>query len=105
MAIQSISHGCADSLFNEAPIGAIGVWCPLDDGVNPSDWAQLCRFLGTLGEEQFNRVKRMLLKGAEVIQDLESEDSRPKRWDMVPLLSVGPSGLNGDFQREIGEEI
>ena len=34
-------------LFSEPSVAETGVWCALTDGINPAQWAQICRHIGT----------------------------------------------------------
>lgn len=89
-------------LFSEPSIAETGVWCTLNPGIDPSEWASLCRFLGNLCPNEFKKVKN------RVMSSPDSLGSRFKRmFDLshinmveVPILSIGPSGIGGEYQRE-----
>ncbi len=93
------------------------VWSKVNHGIDPSQWASLCRAIGELSPREFsgvvalvnahNSLKNALVghtKGLLGIGDEEQEESslnsEVDRQEM-PLLSVGPSGVGGEFQREI----
>ena len=40
-------------IFSEPSIAETGVWCHLRDGIDPADWAFLCRYLGNLSPCKF----------------------------------------------------
>ena len=42
------------------------------------------------------------IQGNRGIGEGQGRDSRGIEWVDVPILSVGPSGINGEFQREVG---
>ena len=91
-------------LFSEPGIAETGVWCSLNDGIDPAEWASLCRYIGNLGVSEFNVVRR------KVVGSPDSLGSRVKRLFSgsqgrmagMPLVSVGPSGIGGEYQREVG---
>ena len=74
-------------LFSEPSIAETGVWCSLSDGIDPGDWASLCRYIGNLGVREFGAVVRAVRgrKDAPV---------------GMPLVSIGPSGVGGEYQWE-----
>lgn len=47
-------------LFAEPAIAETGLWCELTDGIDPTHWAHLCRYLGNLTPEQFKKVEKRL---------------------------------------------
>lgn len=90
--------------FNELSHCEIAVWCKLEPGIDPAQWASLCRFLGRLNPTAFKAISRglsrtRLLKGARRLVDdlLDTPKGTP---DAPPLISLGPSGVGGEFQRE-----
>ncbi len=90
-------------LFSEPSIAETGVWCSLNDGIDPADWAYLCRYIGKLSPREFRVVKK------QIVSSPDSLGSRMKRlFDFgqissvnVPILSFGPSGIGGEYQREV----
>jgi len=98
------------SNFNELGNSEFAVWCKLDTGISPSDWAYLCRKIGQLSPREFTQVSLLInpqhrslkmalkrhVRGLIGLGDVRGQER-------VPLVSVGPSGLKGQFQREIGE--
>ncbi|MHC4206618.1 MAG: hypothetical protein ACYSTT_18350 [Planctomycetota bacterium] len=83
-------------LFSEPSIAETGVWCQLSEGINPAQWAALCRFIGTKRPHEFETITRMV-KGGKVTHSPLAE--KPKNVKM-PLVSIGPSGIGGPYQRE-----
>ena len=41
-------------LFSEPAIAETCVWCELSEGINPAEWANLCRHIGTLTQRISN---------------------------------------------------
>lgn len=82
-------------LFSEPLYTETGVWCELTTGLDPEEWASLCRYLGSLSPKQFKQVKKKLYP------DPDSLINRLKRLfifdpsetDGLPLVCLGPAGL------------
>ena len=83
-------------LFSEPSIAETGVWCTLTDGMDPAQWASLCRFIGNRSPRAFDAIVR-LVSGRE---NSEVGSAGADRMAGVPLLSIGPSGIGGEYQRE-----
>ena len=88
-------------LFSESSIAETCVWCELSEGKDPAEWAALCRYLGTLDWGEFARVRRAIIPepdrmGAGMKRRLCHTDTLVR----VPLVSIGPSGIGGKYQRE-----
>ncbi len=102
-------------LFSEPSIAETGVWCELNQEIDPSAWAFICRKIGKMSYEEFSLFDALLdahfnaktaLKGQiEAIMgiiegqggDLNREDSGQN----MPLVSIGPSGMGGEYQKYI----
>ena len=101
-------------LFSEPAYSETGVWCQLNEGIDPAQWAEACRYLGTLTPNQFqearkrlfsqkNEVKSSIINNKSSIRrSPDSLFSRLKRifcfnqadFDHIPLVSIGPEGIN-----------
>jgi len=88
-------------LFSEPSIAETCVWCELSEGIDPAEWAALCRHLGTLGSEAFEHVRMQIMPAPDRM------DTRIKRVSCgtdklvrIPLVSIGPSGIGGEYQKE-----
>jgi hypothetical protein len=89
-------------LFSEPLYSETGVWVELNPGIEPEEWASLCRYIGNMGQKEFKKCKKTILPSPDSLK------SRLKRLFTfngsnlvgIPILSVGPSGINGEFQRE-----
>ena len=79
-------------LFSEPSISETGVWCSLNEGIDPAEWASLCRFIGNLCPREFGMVVKAV-KGRK-------KSGRVIGTGM-PLVSIGPSGIGGEYQREV----
>jgi len=88
-------------LFSRPSTAETCVWCELSEGIDPAEWAALCRYLGTLDTEEFARVRRTITPEPDRMGARMKK--RPCRADAlvrVPLVSTGPSGIGGVYQRE-----
>ena len=86
-------------LFSEPSIAETCVWCELSEGIDPAEWAALCRYLGTLGTEEFGRVRRKIIPQPDRM-DATMKRRRTDALVRVPLVSIGPSGIGGKYQKE-----
>lgn len=100
-------------LFDIPSIAETGVWCTLNDGIDPAQWAGLCRKIGQLSPNRFAEVADFLNKNDQKSNNstfnifhssLRSPDSLFSRLKRVfsfnqdevahlPLVSIGPEGL------------
>jgi hypothetical protein len=83
-------------LFAEPSIAETGVWCSLSEGIDPAQWASLCRFIGTRSPREFDAIVKMV-KGGSNFTAASVEKAQDIR---MPLVSIGPSGIGGQYQRE-----
>ncbi len=84
-------------LFSEPSVAETGVWCALSDGIDPAEWARVCRYLGTRGREEFEKIRDSVMSASQ-------RKNRPAfksvGFSSPPLVSIGPSGIGGQFQQE-----
>jgi len=45
-------------LFSEPSVAETGVWCQLSEGIDPENWAYICRYLGRLSPYEFKRAQK-----------------------------------------------
>ena len=88
-------------LFSEPSIAETGVWCELSEEIDPAQWAGICRKIGKLSLLKFNLLKQVL-RSAESSLTIPKVDSSRKTYVEPPLLSIGPSGIGGELQWEVG---
>lgn len=89
-------------LFSEPSVAETGVWCDLSEGIDPAEWASLCRYIGTLSPTEFERVKgKIITKPNSVKSKLKSLCNRTENSVAIPLVSIGPSGIGGQYQSEM----
>ena len=74
-------------LFSEPSFAETGVWCKLEESIDPAKWAKLCRHIVSLDSTEFERVAVMLMP---------KQRSAP-----IPILSIGPSKVGGIYQWEM----
>jgi hypothetical protein len=87
-------------LFSEPSVAETGVWCNLSEGIDPTQWAMLCRYIGTLSPTEFEQVK------SKIITKPDNTKSKPKSLShrtnvTIPIVSIGPSGIGGRYQSEM----
>ena len=103
-------------LFDIPSIAETGVWCTLADGIDPAQWAGLCRKVGQLSPDRFAEIADFLNRKDQksnnsTFNSLNSSfgqspspDSLFSRLKRVfffnqdeaahlPLVSIGPEGL------------
>ena len=95
-------------IFNELVNCEAAVWCKLAPGIEPAKWAFICRYLGNLTPREFHcflaqlQARRTSLRTSArgYIKGLLGLNS-PQTFSDLPLVSTGPSGIGGEYQREI----
>ena len=83
-------------LFAEPSIADTGVWCSLSEGIDPTQWAGLCRFIGSRSPGEFDIIVKMA-KDRKNSSSFSTERAKDVR---MPLVSIGPSGIGGEYQWE-----
>lgn len=48
-------------LFSEPSIAETGVWCQLNEGIDPGEWAYICRYIGRMSPREFGKVKKKIV--------------------------------------------
>jgi hypothetical protein len=80
-------------LFAEPSISDVAVWTQLRDGIDPADWAFLCRCLGNLEPQQLYGVLSQV-KGRRRSHQTPKLNLNDKAG--IPLVSIGCSGLGAN---------
>ena len=82
-------------LFSEPSIAETGVWCELSPGIDPADWAGVCRVIGELNPDAFRRVKKTVFPNPDSLRNRFKRLFRFEPWQVsgVPLVCLGPEGL------------
>ena len=101
MSIQTKSSN-QGLLFSEPAYSETAVWCELNDGIDPAEWAYLCRFLGKMEPEEFKKVEKKVFGNPDTLIARFKRIFTFKSVNMsdVPLVCWGTSGIFGDFQVE-----
>ena len=96
------------NIFSELSDSQTAVWCQLSPGIDPDQWAFICRCLGSLTPQEFSEISRRLQMSHEGVKKALKEHVRgllglnmPPNPSDIPIVSTGPSGIGGEFQREI----
>jgi hypothetical protein len=87
-------------LFSEPSVAETGVWCELSEEIDPAQWAGVCRQIGRFSLLKF-QLLRQLLRSSCSSETIPVPDPRRKPYVQPPLVSIGPSGIGGEYQREI----
>jgi hypothetical protein len=88
-------------LFSEPSIAETCVWCELSEGIDPAEWAMFCRHIGRLSPEEFERItNNIMLRPAGVKSTLRNTRNAYDNLVAIPLISIGPSGIGGEYQQE-----
>ena len=102
-------------VFNELADGGFSVWSRLNPGIDPGQWARLCRMIGGLSPREFAGLAALVQGHRCLKQALKQQMGVLLGWESgvgelttnkvddrkKPLVSLGPSGLGGEYQREI----
>ena len=94
-------------LFSEPSIAETGVWCELEKGIDPAEWAGVCRYIGSLDFAEFERISAMLMPKSKPTPSSFFADlkrlfgSNPKDSTGMPIVSIGPGKPGGIYQWEI----
>jgi hypothetical protein len=84
-------------LFSEPSVAETGVWCALADGIDPAQWASICRYIGSRRPQEFQYIKNLIIPKLHCKNEHQSHNDKPSP---LPLVSIGPSGLGGQYQHE-----
>jgi hypothetical protein len=90
---MAISQGI---LFSEPSIAETGVWCELNPGIDPAQWAYLCRYLGTRNSDEFQKLQDKILPNPDSVMSRLKRVFRFQPCEVVgvPLVCMGQSGQN-----------
>jgi hypothetical protein len=88
-------------LFSEPSIVETCVWCELSEGIDLAEWASLCCYIGTLTLKEFECVRRKILPIPTPVKSTQERfDNHFDNLVEIPLISIGPSGIGGEYQIE-----
>ena len=94
-------------LFSEPSIAETGVWCKLEEGIDPAEWAKLCRHIGSLNSAEFERISAMLMPKpkpapASIFVGLKRPlRFKPEDSTNLPVVSIGPGKPGDVYQWEM----
>jgi hypothetical protein len=83
-------------LFSEPFYTETGVWCELTNGLDPQEWASLCRYIGTLSPKEFRRVKKRIYPNPDSLFNRFKRMFVFEEWETagVPILCLDPAGID-----------
>jgi len=78
-------------LFTEPNYSETGLWCELSPGIDPAEWAHLCRHIGTLSPKQFRKVQKKVHGCPDSMLNRLRQMFRFEDWetDGVPVVCWG----------------
>ena len=93
-------------LFSEPSIAETGLWCKLEEGIDPSKWARVCRHIGSLNSAEFERISAMLMPkpapSSSIFTDLQRIlRFKPENSTTLPIVSIGPAKPGDAYQWEL----
>jgi hypothetical protein len=90
---MAISQGI---LFSEPSIAETGVWCELNPGIDPAQWAYLCRYLGTRNPEEFQKLHSKILPNPDSVMSRLKRVFRFQEAEVVgvPVVCMGQSSTS-----------
>ncbi len=80
-----------DFLFSEPSYSETGVWCKLNEEIDPSHWAYLCRCLGKMNAKDFKKARKKILGNPDSLwRRLKSIfEFKQEECDGLPLVKCG----------------
>ena len=78
-------------------VGEERLVCPVLSSFLPAHWVSLCRFIGSRSKVEFDSIVKMVKGRME-----SGAVSAVKKGHLMPLVSIGPSGIGGEWQWEVG---
>lgn len=94
MVTTEIQHA-QGLLFSEPAWSETGVWCELAEGIDPAEWAYLCRYLGSLTPGQFKAARKKLFANPDSLANRFKRlfSFQDHQVEGVPPVCLGPEGL------------
>ena len=95
---------------NDSDLGEhqCAVWCKLNPEIDPARWAYLCRCLGHLTPKEFHQISYHIrykrLTSLITKQILNLLGIMEKQSNKIPIISIGPSGIGGQYQQEMTDQ-
>ena len=82
-------------LFSEPLYTETGVWCELAEGLDPQEWASLCRYIGSISPKEFRRVKKRIYPNPDSIINRLKRLLVFEEWETagLPLVCLDPAGM------------
>lgn len=83
-------------LFSEPSIAETGIWCELNPGIDPAQWAYLCRYLGTRNPEEFQKLQDKIFPNPDSLLTRLKRIFSFQQSEVVgvPLVCMGQSSQN-----------
>lgn len=82
-------------LFSEPNYLETAVWVELSEGIDPAEWAYLCRYLGRLSPKEFKKVSKKVYGNPDGILGRIKGLFRFEQGEFqeIPLVCLGNEGI------------
>ena len=82
-------------LFSEPLYTETGVWVELSEGLDPEQWASVCRYIGSLSPQKFKQVKKKIYPNPDSLINRLNRLFVFEQSEAVglPLVCLGPAGM------------
>ncbi len=101
-------------IYNDLGNSEVGVWANLNPEIDPGRWAKLCRSIGSMSHREFTLIIALVnahtyltnALGGHIQGKMGIEGSKSRReieWQDGPMVRMGPRGIGGEYQREVGD--
>jgi hypothetical protein len=92
------------TLFKASCVRNRGLWSPVNRDIDMNRLTELCRFIAALAPRQLNAMADIIGDCKRLFEPAACSPECQSREDSdtdLPLVSIGPSGIGGRFQREL----
>ena len=104
-----MQHNHQEYLQEKFSFGKVSLDCRVSPGIDPEHFIGLCRYLAGMKPAEFSAASLEFMKhhrNLKVVLKRQVKNlinsNRVVGESELPLVSAGPSGIRGQFQREIG---
>ncbi len=92
------------TLLKRSGVRDRGLWFPVNRDIDMNRLTELCRFIAALAPRQFDAIADVIGDCKRLFEPAACTPERKSCQDKdtdLPLVSIGPSGIGGCFQREL----
>jgi len=92
----AVQNKKSQGLFSVPSCAETAVWCELNEEIDPAEWANICRNIGQLNIAEFKSFSAALFSQVKSLSGVKKNKEIG-----IPLVSLGCSGIGGEYQKEI----